>query len=151
MGKFAFKAAILVIVLAVTAAASCASLAASPAASPAASAVLSPAAARGHGISIAGAESTARKAVLAHDSYRRISSTRSGLVTRTCWRAPEARVRCSLYVVAPTPCALDHNRAGDVCAQVISKRRWLVEVRRGQHGLVARMLTISSGPSAAGA
>jgi hypothetical protein len=138
-GRFAFEAAILVIVLGCTAAASVLSP------------VLSPAAAGGRGISIAGAEAVAREVVRAHDSYRRISSTRSGLVTRACWRAPAARVRCSLYVVAPTPCALDPHLAGDVCTQVISKRRWLVEVRRRQHRLVARILKISSGPSAAGA
>jgi hypothetical protein len=132
--RFVLEAAILVIVLRGAGAAS----------------VLSPVAAGGRGVSIAVAEAAARGAVLAHDSYRRISSTRSGLVTRACWRAPAARVRCSLYVVAPTPCALDRNLAGDVCAQVISKRRWLVEVRRGQHGLAARILKISSGPSAAG-
>jgi hypothetical protein len=133
-------AAILAIVLAVTAAASLAF-----------SDVLSPAAAGSRAIGIVGAEAAAREAVLAHDSYRRISSTRSGLVTRACWRAPAARVRCSLYAVAPTPCALERNRAGDVCAQVISKRRWLVEVRRGQHGLAARIVKISSGPSGTGA
>jgi hypothetical protein len=136
-GRFAFKAAILAIVLGGTAAASVLSP------------MLSPAAAAGRGISIARAEAAAREAVRAHDSYRRINPSRSGLVTRSCWRAPAARVRCSLYVVAPTPCALDANLAGDVCAQVISKRRWLVEVRRGPHGPAARILTISSGPSTA--
>jgi hypothetical protein len=138
-GRFAFEAAILVIVLVGTAAASVLSP------------VLSPATAGGRGISIAGAQAAAPEAVRAHDSYRRISSTRSGLVTRACWRAPAARVRCSLYVVAPTPCALDANLTGDVCAQVISKRRWLVEVRRGPRGPAGRILKISSGPSTAGA
>jgi hypothetical protein len=102
-----------------------------------------PAASARNGIRLARAEAAARDAVVEHRSYRTINSTRTGLVTRGCWRAPSARVRCSLYVVVPSPCALGR---GDLCAEALWERRWLVEVRRAQGGLAARILRISSGP-----
>jgi hypothetical protein len=98
-------------------------------------------------LSLERAEATAREAVVAHRSYRQITSTRTGLVTRSCWRVPAAGVRCSLYVVTPNPCALDSD-PGQICVQALWERRWLVEVRRGRHGTAARILKISSGPSA---
>ena len=107
--------------------------------------VLSPAAVGGRSLTIARAEAVAREAVLAHRSYRRIRATRSGLVTRSCWRVEGAAVRCSLYVVAPNPCALEDDAAA-VCAQALWERRWLVEVRRARHGAAARIRKISSGP-----
>jgi hypothetical protein len=124
MGRFARGAAILVI----------ASFAA---------AYLAPGAS-GLGIRLTRAEAVARAAVLEHHSYRKIGSTRTGLVTRRCWRAPAARVRCSLYVVAANPCALGDD---GVCAQALWERRWLVEVRRARGGMAARILKIASGPS----
>jgi hypothetical protein len=115
-----------------------------------AASALSPGASGRQGISVTRAEAAARHAVLAHPSYRQIASTRNGLVTRGCWRVAGGAVRCSLYVVAPNPCALSDDPAG-VCVQALWQRRWLVEVRRGRHGPAARILKISSGPSAAGA
>jgi hypothetical protein len=125
--RFAFTPAILVIVLVATAAA------------------LSPGASARRGLSVARAEVAARDAVLAHSSYRQIRATRSALATRRCWRVA-AGVRCSLYVVAPNPCALSKDPAG-VCVQALWERRWLVEVAPGRHGPAARILRISSGPS----
>jgi hypothetical protein len=115
-----------------------------------ATATLSPGASGRRGISVTRAEVAARQAVLAHPSYRQIASTRSGLVTRGCWGVARGGVRCSLYVVAPNPCALSDDPGG-VCVQALWERRWLVEVRRGRHGPAGRILKISSGPSAAGA
>ncbi len=112
----------------------------------AACAAFSPAASGRRSIDIGRAAATAREAVQAHPSYRRITSTRSGLVTRSCWRAPAGAVRCSLYVVVTSPCALGGD-PGSVCAQALWERRWLVAIRRGRHGLAARILKISSGPS----
>lgn len=109
-------------------------------------AALSPAASGRRGIDVERAEAAAREAVHEHPSYRQIASTRGGLVTRSCWRAPARAVRCSLYVVVASPCALGGD-AGSVCAQVLWERRWLVAIRRGRHGLAARILKISSGPS----
>jgi hypothetical protein len=127
--RFACKAAILAIAVAVAAA-------------------CSPAVSAHRSLTITRAEAVARQAVLAHSSYRQITATRTGLVTRRCWRAAGAAVRCSLYVVAPTPCALQRD-TGAVCAQALWERRWLVEVRRARHGAAARILKISSGPSGA--
>jgi hypothetical protein len=134
--SIAFKAAILVIVLVATA-------------------TFSPRASGRRALTISRAEAVARDAVLAHRSYRQITSARTGLVTRSCRRAaegtskgiPKGRVRCSLYVVAPNPCALEASPGG-VCVQALWERRWLVEVRRGRHRPAARILEISSGPSA---
>jgi hypothetical protein len=109
--------------------------------------VLSSGAAGSHSLTMARAEKVAREAVLAHRSYRQITATRSGLVTRSCWRAAGAAVRCSLYVVTPNACAL-HGESGAVCAQALWERRWLVEVRRERPGMAAHILRISSGPAA---
>jgi hypothetical protein len=100
------------------------------------------------GLGLARAEAAARKLVLADSSYRELATTRDGLETRRCRHARARVVRCSLYVVVGSPCALDRD-PGDVCAQALWERRWLVEVRRGRHGRApARILKISSGPSA---
>ena len=131
--RFGCKAAILVIVIVVT--------------SVGLGAAGSPGAEGRRSVGLPRAETAARTAVLEHRSYRIISSTRTGLVTRRCWRAPAARVRCSLYVVAANPCALNRD-AGGLCAQALWERRWLVEVRRERRGVAARILKISSGPSA---
>jgi hypothetical protein len=108
--------------------------------------VLSPGAAAGRSLTIGRAESVARGAVLAHPSYRQITKTSSGLVTKSCWRAAGSAVRCSFYAVAPNPCALRGDADG-MCAQVLSERRWLVEVRRERGRATARMLKISAGPA----
>jgi hypothetical protein len=108
---------------------------------------VSPADSARRGLSMSRAEAAARNSVLQDASYRKISSTQGGLVTKSCWRAAGRAVRCSLYVVAANPCALDSD-GGTLCAQVLWERRWLVEVRRGRHGVPAtRILKISSGPS----
>jgi hypothetical protein len=125
--RFALEAAILVIALVVVAA-------------------FSPGASGRRAITIVRAEAVAREAVLVHRSYRQITSARTGLVTRSCWRAAKGGVRCSLYVVAPNPCALEPS-PGEVCVQALWERRWLVDVRRGRHGTAAHILKISSGPS----
>jgi hypothetical protein len=108
----------------------------------------STAASGSHRLSITRAETAARQAVREHPSYRGITSTLSGLVTRRCWRARGASVRCSLYVVVASPCALGGGDPGRLCAQVLTERRWLVSVRRAPHGPAARILKITSGPSA---
>ena len=126
MSRFACTAAVLTIVVAVTGA-------------------FSPGAVGRRSLTIMRAETVAREAVLAHRSYRQITSTRSGLVTRSCWRVEGAAVRCSLYVVAPNACALQDDAAA-VCAQALWARRWLVEVRRSPGVASARILKISSGP-----
>jgi hypothetical protein len=96
------------------------------------------------------AEKLARNAVRQHRSYRVIAGTRTPLTTRSCWRAGGGVARCSLYVVASSPCALD-GETGKVCAQALWQRRWLVEVARPQagHGAQARILRIASGPATA--
>ena len=94
---------------------------------------------------IARAERVALELVREDASYRGTARPRSPLQTRACWRAPGARVRCSLYVVVRDACAL--NERGEVCAQALWERRWLVEVRRGRRGLAARILKISAGPA----
>jgi len=105
---------------------------------------LSSGAAARRSLTVQRAERVAREAVLAHRSYRQITATRSGLVTRACWRSEGAGVRCSLYVVTPNACAL--RGGGAVCAQALWQRRWLVEVRPERHATAARILKISSGP-----
>jgi len=107
--------------------------------------VFSSAASGRRSVTIARAETIARDAVLAHRSYRQITATRTGLVTRSCWRVDGAVVRCSLYVVAPNPCALQDDGA-TVCAQALWERRWLVEVRRGRDRAAAHILKISTRP-----
>jgi hypothetical protein len=128
-GRLALRAAILVIAVAVVGA-------------------VTPVASGHRSLNFERAERAAREAVVAHRSYRQITSTQSGLVTRACWRVPAAGVRCSLYVVAPSPCALESDPAG-ICVQALWERRWLVEARRGRHGVTAHILKISSGPSVA--
>jgi hypothetical protein len=101
----------------------------------------------GRGLSITRAEKAARKAVLAHPSYREITATLGGLVTRSCRRTSRSAVRCRLYTVVPSPCSLDRD-ADTVCAQALWERRWLVRIVRGRHGTPdAHILKISSGPS----
>ena len=119
--RFARRAAILVIVLAGTA-------------------VVSTGASGRRSVSITRAEAAARDAVRVHSSYRQITSTRSGLVTRRCWRVADAGVRCSLYVVAPNPCALSDDSAA-VCVQALWERRWLVVPSR--HQLVGGVLAVT--------
>jgi hypothetical protein len=126
-GKLAGKAAILMIV-AVTAA------------------IPASAAAR-QGVSLVRAEAAARQAVREHPSYRGIEDTHRGPATRRCWRASRGSVRCSLYVVVPSPCTLEDDPQG-VCAQALWERRWLVSVKRNARGITARVLKITSGPSA---
>lgn len=84
------------------------------------------------------ARSAARQAVRAHPSYRVIRSSQP-LRLRTCWRA-RARVRCSLYRVAANPCAL--NGGDGVCAQVLVRRVWLVDIRKRRSRPVARIVRI---------
>jgi hypothetical protein len=91
-----------------------------------------------HRLTMRDARAAARAAVVQHPSYRSIRSA-SGLVMRACWRSGRA-VRCSLYRWAPNPCALD---GGDgICAQVLTRRAWLVEVRRREGRTVARVTRI---------
>jgi hypothetical protein len=112
-------------------------------------AAASPASSSGRALSIGRAEAAARKAVLQHPSYRHITSTRTGLVTRNCRRASGSRVRCRLYAVVPSPCSLEQE-SDTVCAQVLWERRWLVRVERGRDGRPhAHIVRITSGPSGA--
>jgi hypothetical protein len=111
-------------------------------------AAVMPAAAAGRrGVSLTRAEAAARQAVREHPSYRGIQAAHRGLTTRRCWRASRASARCSLYVVVPSPCTLEDDPQS-VCAQVPWERRWLVAVRRDSRVLAARVLKITSGPSA---
>ncbi len=89
-------------------------------------------------IDLRDARSAAREAVREHPSYRVIRSSQP-LRLRTCWRA-RARVRCSLYRVAPNPCAL--NGGDGVCAQMLVRRVWLVDVRQRRGRPVARIVRI---------
>jgi hypothetical protein len=81
------------------------------------------------------ARAAARAVVVEHPTYRSIRSNEP-LVTRSCWRSRRA-VRCSLYRWAPTPCALDGMDG--ICIQVMTRRIWLVEVRRRRGRAVARI------------
>jgi hypothetical protein len=94
------------------------------------------------------ARAAARAFVVDHKSYRSIKSSHP-LVTRSCWRSRRA-VRCSLYRWAPTPCAL---AGGDgPCAQVLTRRTWLVTVSRRNGRTIARVTRIadtSTSPSQA--
>jgi hypothetical protein len=101
-----------------------------------------------HTLTMPGAEAAARDAVTAHSSFRQIAAPRAALVTRACWRSPGVRVRCSLYVVVTSPCALEPE-ANRTCAQALWQRRWLVEVRRDAGGPpAARIIRISAAPAA---
>ena len=85
------------------------------------------------------ARAAARAAVVHHQSYRSIQSNEP-LVTRSCWRSRRA-VRCSLYRWAPTPCALE---GGDgPCAQVLTRRTWLVKVSRRNGRTTARVTRVA--------
>jgi hypothetical protein len=81
----------------------------------------------------------ARALVREHPSYRSIEST-APLVTDDCRRSRRA-VRCSFYRWAPDPCALD-GRDGP-CAQVLTRRTWLVSVTRRRGRAVARVVRIA--------
>ncbi len=94
----------------------------------------------GPGLATAG--SAARAAVREHSSYRVIRSSHP-LRVRRCWRHSHSVTRCSLYRVAPTPCALD-GREG-ICAQVLARRVWLVDVRLRRGRAVARVVRIVDG------
>lgn len=85
------------------------------------------------------ARAAARATVIDHKSYRSIQSN-APLVTRSCWRSRRAE-RCSLYRWAPTPCALE-GRDGP-CAQVLTRRTWLVKVSRRNGRTVARVTRIA--------
>jgi hypothetical protein len=85
------------------------------------------------------ARAAARAIVVDHQSYSSIQSSEP-LVTRSCWRSRRA-VRCSLYRWAPTPCALD-GRDGP-CAQVLTRRTWLVRVSRRNGRTIARVTRIA--------
>jgi hypothetical protein len=85
------------------------------------------------------ARAAARAVVVEHPTYRSIRSN-APLVTRSCWRTRRA-VRCSLYRWAPNPCALD-GREG-ICAQVMTRRIWLVEVRRRRGRAVAHVTRVT--------
>jgi hypothetical protein len=89
-------------------------------------------------IDLRDARSAARAVVREHPSYRVIRSSEP-LRLRACWRA-RGRVRCSLYRLAPNPCAL--NGGGGVCAQVLARRVWLVDVRHRRGRTVARIVRI---------
>ena len=86
------------------------------------------------------ARSAARSAVLAHSSYRVIRSTHP-LRVSGCRRASRRVVRCILYRLAPTPCALD-GRTG-ICVQVIARRVWQVDVRLRAGRAVARIAGVT--------
>jgi hypothetical protein len=85
------------------------------------------------------ARAAARAAVMDHPSYRSIRSS-APLVTRSCRRLRRS-VRCSLYRWAPDPCALD-GREGP-CAQVLTRRTWLVSVSRRGKRIRVRFLRIA--------
>ena len=101
--------------------------------------VLAPAGIAGSSsVGLGDARRAAREAVRAHTSYRVIRSSQP-LRIRACWRVP-ARLRCSLFRVAANPCAL--NGTGSVCAQVLVRRVWLVDVSRRRGTTVARIVRI---------
>jgi hypothetical protein len=109
---------------------------------------LATASAGARGLTLARAEHAARQTVLQHPSYRQIGTARSPLATRDCWRVSARTARCSLFVVVPSPCALDPQ--AELCAQARWQRRWLVEVKRDAGGSVAaRVVRISSSPAPA--
>ena len=88
----------------------------------------------------------ARRAVLSDSSYRVIDSSQP-LRKRVCWRSPGNVVRCSLYRLAATPCALEGGAPpGGVCVQVLARRSWLVEIGPPASPLPARIMRIVDGP-----
>jgi hypothetical protein len=110
-----------------------------PLAAATASLAFTAAAAAEHRPAMRDARAAARAAVIDHPTYRSIRSE-SRLVTRSCWRARRL-VRCSLYRWAPDPCALE-GRDGP-CAQVLTRRTWLVSVRRSGRRTIARIARIA--------
>ena len=88
------------------------------------------------------ARAAAREAVREHPSYRVIRSSHP-LRVRTCWRGSRRVTRCSLYRTAPTPCAL--NGGDGVCAQVIARRVWVVDVKLRHGSAVARVVRVVDG------
>jgi hypothetical protein len=97
-------------------------------------------------LDIAAARKAARAAVVADRSYRVIRSTHP-LRVRRCWRAPRRAVRCSLNRVAGSPCALDGGpKDGELCAQVLARRTWLVQVDPAAGAPAARILRVVDEP-----
>ena len=99
-------------------------------------------------LDLAVARETARAAVVADPTYRIIDSAEP-LRTRRCWRASGGAVRCSLFRVAGSPCALDGGPPpGGLCVQVLARRIWLVHVNlAGTAGKpAARMLRVVDEP-----
>jgi hypothetical protein len=94
------------------------------------------------GPGLATARNAAREAVREHPSYRVIRSSHP-LRVRRCWRRSHHVTRCSLYRVAPTPCAL--NGRDGICAQVLARRIWLVDVRLRRGRAVARIVRVVDG------
>jgi hypothetical protein len=90
------------------------------------------------------ARAAARAAVLDHPTYRTIVS-KAPLVTRSCRRANRS-VRCTLYRWAPDPCALDGNDGP--CAQVLTRRIWVVRVTRRGGRAAARVLRVTESSTA---
>ena len=88
------------------------------------------------------ARSAAREVVREHASYRVIRSSHP-LRVRACWRHSSRVTRCSLDRIAPTPCAL--NGRDGICAQVIARRVWLVDVRLRRGRAVGRVVRIVDG------
>jgi hypothetical protein len=88
------------------------------------------------------ARDAALAAVREHSTYRVIRSSHP-LRVRRCWRHSHTVTRCSLYRVAPTPCAL--NGRGGICAQVLARRVWLVDVRLRRGRTVARVVRVVDG------
>ena len=96
-------------------------------------------------ISVKAAGEAARKTVLSDSSYRVIYSSQP-LRTRVCWRSPGNVVRCSLYRLAATPCALEGGAPpGGVCVQVLARRSWLVEIGPPASPPPVRILRIVDG------
>ena len=102
--------------------------------------VLSPPAVASDGPGMREARAAAREAVRTHHSYRIIRSSHP-LRVRACWRPARRVVRCSLYRVAPTPCALDGGTG--ICVQVLARRVWRVDVRLRRGVPVARIVRVT--------
>lgn len=94
------------------------------------------------GPGIRSARDAALAAVREHPTYRVIRSSHP-LRARRCWRHSHTVTRCSLFRVAPTPCALD-GRDG-ICAQVLARRVWRVDVRLRRGRPVARVVRVVDG------
>jgi hypothetical protein len=108
---------------------------------------VTPAQAAQQRLSMGVAATAAHEVVLADSSYRIIATTEP-LRTRHCWRAPGKVVRCSLYRLAPNPCALDGGPPPDaLCAQVLARRTWLVEVGPAGSPLPAKIRRIVDAPA----